>query len=171
MKSKRLALRAPTLVDTANYFAIHSDPQTNLFNPFGAMTDKAQAEAALAYVISHWQQHGFGIWAVAEKDNPEQIIGYGGLSFKLYSTTERLNLSFRFTPSTWGKGYASELADFAVNFAFATLNKPDVFGLVRPEHTASIRVLEKCGMSLYGELEDVPEAAPSWVYCISRDKS
>lgn len=167
-QTQRLILRPPTLADADNYFAIHSDPQTNLFNPFGAMSERCEAETALTHSVNHWQQHGFGMWAIAEKATPEQIIGYGGLSFKSYLTTERLNLYFRFSPTTWGQGYASELANFSVNFAFTTLNKSRVFGLVRLDNLASVRVLEKCGMSLWGELNDVPDAAPSLVYCVKK---
>ncbi|AZE84180.1 GCN5-related N-acetyltransferase [Pseudomonas orientalis] len=37
------------------------------------------------------------------------------------------------------------------------------FGLVRPDHAASIRVLKKIGMQPFGLLDDVPGQAPSLV--------
>ena len=51
----------------------------------------------------------------------------------------------------------------ALALAFDTLSLPEVFGLVRPDHAASIRVLEKLGMQRFGLLDDVPGQAPSLV--------
>ena len=63
----------------------------------------------------------------------------------------------------WGQGYATEVGCDALVLAFETLGLPEVFGLVRPDHAASIRVLEKLGMQPFGVLDDVPGQAPSLV--------
>jgi len=55
------------------------------------------------------------------------------------------------------------LARDALALAFDTLGLPEVFGLVRPDHAASIRVLEKVGMQPFGVLDDVPGKATSRV--------
>ncbi|WP_164450304.1 GNAT family N-acetyltransferase, partial [Pseudomonas viridiflava] len=53
--------------------------------------------------------------------------------------------------------------------AFETLRLPDVYGLVRPDHAASIKVLEKIGMQRIGIQDDVPGKAPSLVFKASAD--
>lgn len=79
------------------------------------------------------------------------------------ATERRINLGYRFAVEAWGQGYATELARDALALAFENPNVPQVFGLVRPDHAASIRVLEKVGMQHFGLLDDVPGQAPSLV--------
>lgn len=160
----RLLLRPPSLADLDVFHAIHADPATNQFNPAGPMTDRQHAERVLGLWLGHWQHYGYGQWAIATLRDPDQIIGFGGIAPRLYGDVERLNLGYRFAEQAWGKGYASELATAALAFAFDDLHKPEVFAIVRPAHTASIRVLEKVGMQRVSELDDVPGQAMSLVY-------
>jgi RimJ/RimL family protein N-acetyltransferase len=56
----------------------------------------------------------------------------------------------------------------AIAYAFNTLKADELFAIVRPAHQVSIRVLEKCGMQLFGTLDDVAGEAESLVYKMSR---
>lgn len=162
--ASRLAYRKPQPPDVLRLFTIYADPQTNLFNPAGPMTSLAEAQVLLDHWLDHWHNHGYGWWAVARRAAPEHIIGFGGIATHHYLTEPRVNLGYRFAVEAWGQGYATELGREALAQAFGKLCLPEVFGLVRPDHIASIRVLEKIGMSTYGELDDVPGQAPSLVY-------
>ena len=164
MSSAHLIYRAPEPDDLARLFAIYSDPQTQLFNPSGPMTDETQAAAMLARWIEHWQTHGYGWWAIAHKDAPEHVIGFGGIGLHDFMGVERVNLGYRFAVEAWGKGFATEMGAAALEYGFSTLNLADVYGYVRPNHAASIRVLEKIGMKRCGELDDVPGQAPSLMF-------
>ncbi|TDV58370.1 RimJ/RimL family protein N-acetyltransferase [Pseudomonas graminis] len=164
MSSAHLIYRAPNPDDLARLFAIYSDPQTQLFNPFGPMTDEAQAAAMLEGWIEHWQIHGYGWWAIAQKDTPEHIIGFGGIGLHDFMGEQRVNLGYRFAVEAWGQGFATEMGRVALAFGFSSLKLDAVYGYVRPAHTASIRVLEKVGMQRCGELDDVPGQAPSLMF-------
>ncbi|MGY2297007.1 GNAT family N-acetyltransferase [Pseudomonas yamanorum] len=166
--TSRLILRAPTVDDAASVFAIYGDPETNRYNPAGPLTDLGQAEAALARWLKHWAEHGFGQWAIATREAPECVIGFGGITLYKYNDVERFNLGYRFAVSAWGQGYATELARAALQFGFVELDQPQVYGVVRPAHTASIKVLEKIGMRPIDELDDVPGQAPSLVFVATR---
>jgi len=54
--------------------AIFGDPQTNLFNPAGPMTCRADAQRLLNRWREHWATQGYGRWAIALRDAPQQII-------------------------------------------------------------------------------------------------
>lgn len=71
------------------------------------------------------------------------------------------DVGYRFLPEAWGKGYATEsaaaiLTDHAPRFSLTR-----VIGLVEPENRASVRVLQKLGLTYetrttvegHGELE------------------
>lgn len=164
MSSARLICRAPDPDDLARLFAIYSDPQTQLFNPSGPMTYEAQAAAMLKGWIEHWQTHEFGWWAIAHKEAPEHIIGFGGIGFHDFLGVQRVNLGYRFAVEAWGQGFATEMGRSALDFGFSSLKLEEVYGYVRPTHAASIRVLEKIGMHRCGELDDVPGQAPSLMF-------
>jgi len=163
--SKRLAYSQPVKEDFERFYEIHSDPDTNLFNPNGPM-NLSMAEIAFTKLLDHWNEKGFGTWSIREKENSGFIIGFGGLDYRLYGTETKLNLGYRFDKNYWGKGYATELAETAIEFGFNELKKPEIFAIVRPKHLASIKVLEKCGMKLFAEKDDVPGQANSLIYKI-----
>ncbi|MBN2990544.1 GNAT family N-acetyltransferase [Pseudomonas cedrina subsp. fulgida] len=160
----RLIYRPPHPADVLRLFEIFGDPQTNLFNPAGPMASLDAAQRLLDRWLEQWTAHGYGWWAIARAQAPQSIIGFGGIAPLDYLAERRINLGYRFAAQAWGQGYATELGRHALTLAFDTLGLPEVFGLVRPDHTASIRVLEKLGMQPFGLLDDVPGKAPSRVF-------
>ena len=107
--SSRLILDEPVVADFKRFYEINSDPETNLFNPNGAMSFEI-AEKVFGEMMEHWKVNGFGTWSIKEKEKPEFIIGFGGLANRLYGNETKLNLGYRFDKNYWGKGYATELA-------------------------------------------------------------
>ena len=81
-----------------------------------------------------------------------------------YLEKDTLNLGFRLEPAAWGLGYASELGLELLRHAFDELNLTEMFALVRPANSASIRVLEKIGMHRIGALDDVTGQPQSLLY-------
>lgn len=99
------------------------------------------------------------------------IIGFSGLSYRMYGKELKLNVGYRFDKDFWGQGYATELAAYTINYGFSKLQKDQIFAIVRPKHAASIKVLEKCNMKLLGKLDDVPNEENSLVYIIENPAS
>lgn len=165
-QSDRLILDAPQIDDFGRFYEIHSDPKTNLFNPAGPM-DPEKAEMVFGQLLIHWSDHNFGTWAVKIK-GAGTIIGFGGLSYRMYGNELKLNLGYRFDKDFWGQGYATELARYAIYYGFYKLAIDKIFAIVRPEHNVSINILEKCNMKLFGTLNDVPHQEDSLVYVIEK---
>lgn len=166
--TQRLVLRPPKAEDLTSLFAIYGDPATHQFNPAGPLREISQAQTLLGGWLAHWQAKGFGQWAIATRDAADTVIGFGGIDGRMYLDIERLNLGYRFAVTAWGKGYATELSQAALDYALAELHAPDIFAVVRPTHLASIRVLEKIGMQRVESLDDVPGQPASYVYTASR---
>lgn len=159
METARLRLRPVESDDAARLFAIYGDAQTQRFNPAGPLPDQATADKLLARWLADWAEVGFGQWAVSEQAAPDHILGFGGLSRLAYGERILPNLGYRFAVEAWGRGLATELATAALAWAFGPLALDEVYGLVRPAHTASIRVLEKVGMIQVGTLDDAVPAS------------
>ncbi|QIH11930.1 MULTISPECIES: GNAT family N-acetyltransferase [unclassified Pseudomonas] len=169
--TSRLVYRVPQPGDAQRLLCIYGDPRTQLFNPAGPMADLGEAERLLERWIEHWARYQYGTWAISSSDAPEQILGFGGIAHHHYLAEQRVNLGYRFAVEAWGKGYATQLGQDALQHAFVQLGLPEVFALVRPDHAASIRVLEKIGMQLFAQLDDVPGQAPSLVYRVRQGQS
>ncbi len=167
-QTERLILRPPRESDLAAIFAIHSDPETNVYNPSGPMRHMHEAEEYVQRWSEAWREHGFGYWAIATLAAPETIIGFGGITPKIHDNRPFNNFYFRFTPSAWGKGYAQEMGRQALKCAFEVWDLPQVEALVRSINTPSIKALERLGMRRIGLIDEVPPLAPSLHYLIDR---
>jgi RimJ/RimL family protein N-acetyltransferase len=64
------------------------------------------------------------------------------------ATKREVEVDFLLGKSYWGKGYATEAGEAALNFAFEKLGLDEIVGIVHPENKASRRVLEKLGLRL-----------------------
>jgi RimJ/RimL family protein N-acetyltransferase len=60
-------------------------------------------------------------------------------------------LAFWTHPDCWGEGFATEIAQCAIEFAFQELSATRVWAAAATWNEASIRVLEKLGMKYLGE--------------------
>lgn len=169
-ETDRLALRPVTKRDVEDLFRIHGDPATNIFNPAGPYPDLEYAQSVLTRWLAHWAEHGFGQWAITEKQHPQKVIGFGGLSIRSYAGVAINNLGYRFETAAWGKGYATEFACFAVEHGFTAFNLAEIAAVVRPNHLVSQNVLKKSGLRFSREIHDVDNAPPSLMFALTRQQ-
>ncbi|MDP1979508.1 GNAT family N-acetyltransferase [Undibacterium sp.] len=167
LKTQRLLLRKLERSDIDSAAIIHGDPATNIHNPTGPRS-RETTRVLLDDWAGSWERQRFGYWTVCSIDEPDQVLGFGGVMRKQIGDFSGLNLYFRFAAHTWGKGYATEMAMAALHASFVVLAEDAVYGLVRPANTPSRRTLEKIGMQLYSEVTDVPGEAASLIYRITR---
>lgn len=166
--SERLLMRPPIAADFERYYAIYSDPATQRFNPAGPLTDREQARQIFTERSARWTVHGFDSWALALRERPEQVIGFGGLSRAALGAQRTINLGYRFDTCVWGMGLATEMALASLRFGFAGLGLEEISAVVRENHQASRHVLEKAGLRQVDTLDDAPGTAPSLVYTLKR---
>lgn len=120
--------------------------------------------------LDHWQTHSFGNWAISPLTNPEKIIGFGGLGIRNYDDIVINNLGYRLSTEAWGKGLATEFAIYAIKFGFDVIKLTEISAVVRENHLASQKVLQKSGLRYVKEIHDVKDAPPSLLYSISVDE-
>jgi RimJ/RimL family protein N-acetyltransferase len=102
--------------------------------------------------LNHWEEHGFGLWAVTKRDE-EQVIGWIGASHPTFvpELAERVEIGWTLRPAHWGIGLATEGAAAAVDAAFASLDVDDVISLIHPANDRSIGVATRLGMHHAGD--------------------
>ena len=170
IQSARLSLRPVRASDIDRLYRIYGDPATNTFNPAGPHPDIDHSRKVLAQWLAHQQTHGFGNWAIAAREAPQNILGFGGLAIVHCDNITINNLGYRFAVEAWGKGFASEFARTAIAWGFAELKLAEISARVRKNHLASQKVLIKAGMSYVREIYDVPDAPPSLLFSLTRER-
>jgi RimJ/RimL family protein N-acetyltransferase len=104
-----------------------------------------QAEAFWTKLFEKLYPQKFNIWAVFTKEDL-RYIGHAGIYPRL-TRKEDWEFVYFLRTAAWGKGYATETARRIIKYGFEELGLPEVFATVDDGHLASIRVLEKAGMS------------------------
>jgi RimJ/RimL family protein N-acetyltransferase len=93
-----------------------------------------------------FRDHGYGLWVFFEKGG-DSVAGFVGL---LRSPEHSASLIFGTRPDLRGRGYAFQSASAVVTYIIETLGFARVAADVDEPNSASIRVLEKLGMSRIG---------------------
>jgi len=97
---------------------------------------------------AHWEEHGFGQW-VAELPGEVSFIGVVGLETVSYQAhfTPAVEVAWRLARAYWGKGYATEAAQAALDYGFEQLGLDEIVALTVPANWRSRRVMERLGMT------------------------
>ncbi len=147
-QTTRIEHRAFTPEDAEVFYRLNSHPEVMRYTgepPLQSIDDARKA------IINYpdFDTVGYGRWACVLKQSGA-VIGFCGL--KYLPELDAVDVGFRFFPEYWGKGIGTEVCTACIEFGFETLKLTSIIGLVLPENAASIRVLEKCGMLLDGEV-------------------
>ncbi|MFM2481024.1 GNAT family N-acetyltransferase [Celerinatantimonas sp. YJH-8] len=164
IQTPRLLLRRPSMDDLTDLFTIYGDPATNTFNPEGPFPSWAYAEQKLTEWLTHWQENGFGMWAISTHQEPEHIIGFSGLTHRDFADRHIINLGYRLMVKAWGKGYATEAAKAMLAAGFEQLALTAISANARVHHLASQHVLLKAGFDYIETIQDRLDAPLSHFY-------
>lgn len=145
LRTERLLLRRWRAADYAPFAALNADPR--VMEHFPALLTRAESDSRLERLEAHFEQHGFGLWAV-EIPNVAPLAGFIGLNIPIFEShfTPCVEIGWRLAADCWGHGYATEGAQAALKFAFDELGLPEVVSYTVPANVRSCRVMEKLGL-------------------------
>jgi RimJ/RimL family protein N-acetyltransferase len=146
LRTERLLLRRWRPQDREPFAQLNADPRVVEFLP-GPLTQQESNERA-ARIEAHFQEHGFGVWAV---DVPGIVpfAGFVGLSVPRFHAhfTPCVEIGWRLSAEYWGRGYATEGAKAALAFGFDELQLDEIVSYTVPDNVRSRRVMERIGMT------------------------
>jgi RimJ/RimL family protein N-acetyltransferase len=148
LETQRLLLRWFREDDFPGYVEIATDPEAMKF--IGGPQTQLEAWRAMAAHIGHWYFFGYGVFAVEEKLTGKMI---GRIGFMNPPGWPGFELGWTLRRESWGKGYATEGARRALEYAFTELNRDHVISCIAPANVNSIRVAERLGEKVEGETE------------------
>lgn len=148
IETPRLLLRLFNEDDAELVYLLNADPEVTRYT-LDPVKDLQQAKEILEKsILPQYSLYNHGRWAVHTKPDLT-FIGWCGL--KTRPELNEVDLGYRYMQKAWGKGYASEAAYACLEHGFKKLGLERIVGRALVENLASIRVLEKCGMTYIGE--------------------
>jgi RimJ/RimL family protein N-acetyltransferase len=152
IETGRLLLRGWRDEDLEPYARLCADPDVMRFIGDGSTLTRERSEEQVSRFIGHWDERGFGLWALEEKESGV-FVGFAGLAYqKDWPEGEhKTEVGWRLGREFWGRGLATEAARAGVAYGFGTLGLERIISIIQPDNMASRRVAEKAGLTLRGE--------------------
>jgi RimJ/RimL family protein N-acetyltransferase len=146
IKTSRLCLRRWNEQDLPTFAAINADARVMEFLP--KLLDRKESDALASRIDEHFNDHGFGLWAV-EIPTVTRFAGFVGLSIPRFQAhfTPCVEIGWRLAYEQWGHGYATEAARAALDFGFTKAGLAQIVSFTVPENLRSRRVMEHLGMT------------------------
>jgi RimJ/RimL family protein N-acetyltransferase len=148
LETPRLLIRKKVLSDAPFFFELNSDPLVTRYTGDTAFKNIQEAEEIVQYVISQYDQYGYGRWLMIDKET-KNPIGWCGL--KYLEESGETDLGYRLVQKYWKKGFATEASMACLAYGFNVLNLERIIGRSVKENMDSIRVLQKTGMTFCKE--------------------
>jgi len=146
LETPRLLLRQWRDSDVEEWVKMGADPRVMEFFP--ALEDRASAEAGAKRLRERLEQNGFGWWVIDVKDGPPfaGVIALHVLPDDMPFRPTR-EVGWRLPVHAWGHGYATEGARAAIDYAFGSLDWPELVSMTAAINLRSQRVMQRLGMS------------------------
>ncbi len=150
LETPRLKLREFRESDLEQYAVMCADPEVMRYLGAGGTLTSDETWRAIAGMLGHWQLRGFGMWALESKETGE-LVGRAGFIYP--AGWPGFELGWVLGKPYWGRGYATEAAREALRWGYEVLKRDRVISLIRKANKPSIKVAERLGSKLAGEVE------------------
>lgn len=146
METKRTIFSIPSETDYQEILKLKTSVQVRKY--LGGPVSEANFKDIFEQIISANKPE---IYWVARDKNSNNLVGL--LSITEHPNNEHLEVSYEINPNFWGKGYATEVVQRVIQYAFDELKLDKIIAETQKKNQASIRVLEKLGMTFEREVK------------------
>ncbi|KAE9403815.1 acyl-CoA N-acyltransferase [Gymnopus androsaceus JB14] len=152
-ETDRLQLRAIREADFEKVLALWNDPRVQKMMSRDFVVPSGGDEQFRAGLLSAL------LFVIIETKDSHEFVGVTFLRlFDLQKKNRDAMLGLAFLPEFWGKGYATEVVRFIVDYAFEQLALHRVSLAVYGNNTAAIRVYNKVGF-----VQEVVQRKANWI--------
>lgn len=150
--SERLRYDFITDADADFLFELDQDPEVMRFINKGKVTPREDVDTVFLPRLAAYANRalGWGLWKVSIKADNSPAIGWILVRpmgfFTANPEIDNIELGWRFTQASWGKGYATEAAK-AVMEAINQSGVKQFSAIALPDNVASIAIMKKLGMT------------------------
>ena len=170
IETERLLLRQWRSSDFPAFAEMNSDAE--VMRHFPATLSEQESNAMAKRCQDLIEQRGWGFWAAQEKSSGI-FIGFIGLHVPLAELpfSPCVEIGWRLSQSSWGKGLATEGANAALAFGFNELSLPEIVAFTALSNERSERVMKRIGMQrdeLTFQHPSLPQDHPLQEHCLYR---
>jgi RimJ/RimL family protein N-acetyltransferase len=145
LETPRLRMRPYAAEDFENFYFLGSDPEVMRYISNGVPRTRAEAAEVFPKLTDHWQEHGFGVWVLEDRETG-QYLGRCGL--RHLPEIGEIELLYTLMQHAWGRGIGTEAARESLRYGFEVLRLKRTIAIAEPANRASWRIMEKLGMKL-----------------------
>lgn len=152
LTSKRLRLRPWRADERATFAILNAEPETARYlSPFS----HEKSDAMLDRIAAHFAQHGWGYWALEERQGGK-VIGLCGMMHVPFEAffTPAVEISWRLSSKFQGQGLAREAAQTVLDFGFQSIKLDRVVAFTVTGNAPSWGLMERLGMRRIGEFHN-----------------
>ena len=146
IETSRLILRRWRDEDLPEYATLNADPR--VMEHFAKLLTRQESDESAARIRAHFDQHGFGFWAVGVRGGAP-FVGVVGLAVPRFEAhfTPCDEIGWRLAHEHWNQGYATEAANATLDYGFTKLGLEEIVSFTTVGNDRSRRVMEKLGMT------------------------
>lgn len=144
-ETDRLIFREWEEKDRQAFARMNSDPMVMEYLP--RPLDLSASNKLMDRFQAHFDQHGYGIYALERKEDGE-FVGCTGLHNVEFEAafTPAVELAWRLDYEYWGQGYGSEAGKAVINHAFKKLKLKRLVAFTVHDNERTTHLMEKLGM-------------------------
>lgn len=144
LRTERLLLRELVRTDAPALFTMRQDPRVMEHIPRGRPEAVAEVEALIEEIARNRAENSGLTWGIALRTEPDALLGTIGF-YRLQKENHRGEVGYLLHPDHWGRGYAGEALDAAVEHGFQVLRFHSIEAVTDPANHASNRLLQRHG--------------------------
>lgn len=165
LETPRLRLRQWRPEDLDGFAALMAEPEVARFLSHDQQPmDRATAWWHMALLVGHWGMRGYGLFVVEEKATGAWVGRVGPWQPEGWPGFE---IGWALRRQFWGKGYATEAARAAGNWAFAEFGLTRIVSLIHDDNLASRKVAARLGETAGEQVQHAGQ--PHTVWSASRE--
>lgn len=167
LETARLILRVPRMEDFERYAEMLGDEEAARY--IGGHLERAPAWRRFLQMPGAWMVQGFAMFSVLDKATGKWLGQAGPWKPDGWPGNE---VGWSFHPDAWGRGYATEAATVAMDWAFETLGWDAVIHCIDPANAPSQRLAQRLGSRNLGGVRMPPpyEGLPTEAWGQTRDE-
>lgn len=151
-ESSRLGFRMWQELDRELFANMNASNEVMRYFP--KTLDYKETDDFLHRIQKHFEETGYGLWAVEIKDTKE-FIGFIGLLTATFEAefTPCVEIGWRLDNKYWNNGYATEGAKACLEYGFNKLNLNSIYSFTAETNKPSENVMKKIGLKKVGEFD------------------
>ncbi|MGE0812543.1 MAG: GNAT family N-acetyltransferase [Vicinamibacterales bacterium] len=164
LTTARITLAPLGEADVWTVHALWTDPDVRRHLWDDVVITPERAREVLQAGTRDFRERHYGLWGIHEGP-ADALAGFVGCRPWLTGEPE---LVYGLRPAWWHRGFATEASQAVLAYVFETLGHPSAVAATDPPNAASIRVMERLGMTLdwRGEVHGLD----TLVYRVSRER-